>query len=292
MDILNQLYLIGKTGNDVRSIVVREDMNRCTYWYEIDWVNPPAEKPVTPAQPRPQAKSDQIIYPFKTAEQRLREGGEIAEAKERRRRQREEKEARAKEEERKRAEIEAINGVVIDVVRETTEQLIKDNYLKIELGEDGKAVILYRELGFRGYNPIDRENGTFKKYADSLWTDSIKPEFLSYFNVLAQQAEGQEVSYTTSRHTPEVCQAGYERALKAGLLIVYQDPEKDTTFYYTRYSQPPIYSFLLRSHGEMDLERNVVIAGTFSDIEKVRPIHPDFANFLRQKKIELDSHVV
>lgn len=292
LDILNQLSVVSRIAEDVRSVIVRRDINSGIYWYEIDWVNPPIEKPAATAQPATKARSGQSIYPFKTAEQRQTDrASRINEAREKRQRKRADQEAREREQERERAEREVINGVVIDAVRETTQQIMKDGFLKIELGEDDKAVILYREFGFGEYSVIDRENGTYNTHGDKspLWKNSINPAYCRYFNILAQQAEGQKVEYTPEPHTPEVCQDTYERALKVGLLRVVQDEEKGTVFQYVRYAHTTLFTFLYGIYGEMDLERNVVIANTSLDPERIRPIHPDFAEFLRQKKVELDS---
>lgn len=73
--VLNQLSIVDRGYADVYSVIARVDLNSPNrigshhYYYEIDWINPPVEKPA-PYSLKPSGETEKPIYPFKTQRQR------------------------------------------------------------------------------------------------------------------------------------------------------------------------------------------------------------------------------
>ncbi len=183
--------------------------------------------------------------------------------------------------------------MVIDRGKEVCQNLIDSESIKIELGEKGSAVILYREYRREEYKQVDRETGEYHPYPEENfllypYTNSITPESLRYYNILAKQMEGKKVVYLPTPLTLDVCEDIYQRALKIGVIRIRQNPDEGTLFQYVlpEAHLGPIY--LHANYGKMNLEENTVDASTIYH-NRTRPIHSDFANFLKLKKAELDS---
>lgn len=287
LDVLNQLSTIGRSGEDIRFVTVRQDLNKGSYWYEIDWINEPVEKPASPPQAAPQMRpTPPPIYPFKTAAQRAAEREEEKQVS--RLKERMIRESIKNREDAEKRRIEVINRVIINTVREDTDQLIEDRKLKIDLGKDGVAVISYRKYLFEQYSVVDREKGTYQYGFRSL-EEQIDPKYFHYFSILAQQAEGKKVEYVPDPYPPMICQYAYYHALELGLLRIVQNPNKGTIFQYVRHNFFTLYNFIYGTYGDMDLERNIVTTSIPTNPNATRPINPEFAEFLKQKKIELDT---
>ncbi len=307
LDVINQLAAVGLSWVDVRSIVVHEDTNSTVQktadelknragegqhhvWYEIDWVKPPDLRPEAP--PRPAAHV-QRTTPALTPEQIASRAEQRRRDQERNRLAREAREERDRQERRATWEREMIDNVVIDNVRQTGEAVIQAGKVKVELGEDGAAVLLYKKYASDPYQAVDRNTGKYQEEQGYSWLNqAFDRRFLRYFNALAEQAEGKETPYAPEPLSEAYCQGTYERALKADMIRIIKDPERGTTFQYAGFPHHQAIEYgtlFMKNYGLMDLDRNIVyvtIAGTMK-IERL--IHPDFAKFLTMKKAELDA---
>lgn len=282
LDVLNQLRVVDRNGKDVRTVVVREDISstiqngpgRHHYYYEIDWINKPDEKPVPPpVSVKPRAEKP--VYPFTTQAER-----EAKRAASQRRRQSQLE--RRWEEERIQAERTAIGEVVIDRGRELGEECMKGGVIRVELGDDGIAVIS-RSTPF-GNERVDRQNG---KFGERLPSMRLRHDVLAYVEVLAQKLEGSEVDeYSPNQLDPTVIEDTYERAIQHRMIIVKPNPHGGIEFYYSFLSPSPFVS----NYQRIDLNRGVIEnKGLFRE---ERPIRPQFIEFLRQKKAELEEALV
>lgn len=288
LDVLNQLSVIDRDGNDVQNIIVREDTKSTIqkdppgqhhYYYEIDWINEPDEKPTPPPAPVVQAHTQKPVYPFKTAAEQAAEKAAFQ-------RRRQSQLERRLEDERIQDENEAIREVIIDRGRELGEECMEGEVMRIELGDDGIAVIL-RSTAF-GDLQVNRQNGRFGEEL-FLFADQIRRDVLAYVEVLAKKLEGREVDeYSPDQLDPQVIEDTYERAIRHKMLLVERSPETGIVeFYYLSYSDIVDFTHYER----IDLGRMVVELSN-DLLNKKRPIRPQFVEFLRQKKAELEGALV
>lgn len=288
LDVLNQLSVLGKNGSDIRSIIIRQDTNTVIkkdetesrprsgqggphYYYEIDWTNPPAEKPIPePVEPTPKA-AETPFYPFKTAAQRKAEKPEW----------KKNRELLAEQERLEKAakkEREEITDVIIDTVRERVDQSIKYDLIKVKTEIGGSVAIFYRAGILDNYARVDRQTGEFKKSSSPFaLTEHMNSPYFRYLQFLADQTEGKESVYTPEQLKPEAYEDIYRRAFKMDMLKILNDPEKGVIFIlqddvFRIFSKPKYY--------EIDLEKNSVKSG-----DRERPINPHFAQFLKQKAL-------
>lgn len=277
LDTLNQLSQVNRSGQDVISVIVRQDVNSSIsrirgakhLYYEIGWINEPDKKPEPEPVPKPVEKP--VAYPFITEKQRAG-GDSYREFREKRRQERE-------EQERIEAERKQIESVVIDIGREVGEKSLAQGTVKIELGEDGSAVILFNENavinpdGTPKYVVVDRKTGEYNDWY------AIRPEVLLYYEVQAQKLEGKDGVYTPSLVVADTLQETYDLAVKRKIITV-QYGETGVGFYYHGSIWGSSVSW------RMDLKRELAI---FSS--SIRPLNPQFVDFLKKKKAELEQEM-
>lgn len=296
LDALNQLSIVGRGAGDVYQVIVRQSENANIergagerkprsgeggphYYYEIDWINAPEEKPISIPKTVPAVKAGKPEYPFKTQAQRDAEhalepafkamarygiGIERRGNAEKRRSEKEKREAEKKER-------DEIIGVVVDVVRDSMDGALRDDVMKIELDRDGAAIVYYREFRWDEYSVVDRKVGKFQTGGIFGEVKLFRNEYLEYINILAQRAEGKDVAYSPKQLEPEKYEDIYQRAIKARVITRTRGAQGKTTFCF---SEDP--ANLLCFYSKMDLENNLIV-------DRGRPINPHFAKFLTLK---------
>lgn len=309
LDALNQLSVLGikkgEIGSRVRTFVVQQMTPPGRAVYDVTWAG---VKPESLAKPKEPSKTSQlqsptlhgqpmqVAYPFKTQAQRIQAQNErdTQSDKEPRRENRHDRRKRQRREveelERQAKERAAIEDVIIDRGRELGELHLEKQMIKIELGKDNEAVILYRPLfrtnpdGTPKYAEVDRATGHLPE-DDILFYDRVfRPDMLRYFEVKAQTLEGKVAEpYSPFPLTPDELQDVYDRALQAEIIRVECTPQSGVEFYYL-----VLLGFMQHKYyGKMDLERMIVEPTEIS--QKEQPLNPQFAEFLRLKKAELES---
>lgn len=311
LDTLNQLGAVGKSWADIRSIEIHEDTNNAVsseskegkhkagegephLWYTVDWINPP--KPVVPEHIQ---KAQQIL----AESQRRREAEERRRQSEERRERARQRKAESQEQMRRLMQEhdmltwqrELIDDAVIDNGMQNGNALLHNGQIKIDLGEDGIATILLRQWG--DYHVVDRTTGAYKKDGESsLFSPRIKQNLMRYFNFRADQAEGKDIEYAPEPLSKVLCEDIFKRAIDGEMIRVVKDPERGTVFQYAGFPNSGAIqygSLFMKNYAAMDLDTNTVkvIIGGIVNEEFERPIHPHFAEFLREKKAALDTEI-
>lgn len=281
IDVLNQLHIVGRSAEDVRSVVVRDDANHKVTsgekvrngdgnphrYYTIDWVKEPDPLPEVkkPEPPKKQQRPQQAP----SAIRRTRESNYDRERRERR--------DHLKREERLRA----IDRTIIDPVPDMVRSQLADGFSKIEVGEDGVAN-LYTKKGLftNGHVPVNRETGALEGTFESM---EIKKEYMKYYEHLMKIAEGNESTYAPESLTEEQCEKAFKDAVETWLLQTEIDDDGSVTFYYLK--NPNEFLGLFSGYAIMNLETGTVAAGREEE-KRTRLIHPDFTAFLRKIKTE------
>lgn len=298
-DVLNQLHIVGRTGEDVYSVTVYEETGTTIQRaegkriqagegtphlrFEINWINPPEEKTVVPqskaVNPAPFDSTQERAFFRQKAEERRTRRERRVEAREK---------ARVQQEELERilARRRRVDSVVIDSVLEDSQLLIKGDRLKIELDESGNAKILFKDGRGRDYTEVDKETGIYTSGFFFTWEEKVDQSYLRYFTVLAEQAEGKNASYTPKPLSRDTCAEAFARGVEERMIKVVVDPESGTQFHYLEF---PNFSWS-DNLVPMDLQNNTITENTVWETRQ-RPIHPDFAAFLREIKDKMDQHL-
>lgn len=276
LDVLNQLSIVNRNHADLRSLIVREDLNSTAehadgthhLYYEIDWENAPDVKTEPVAKPSPRAGKDnkkqepagerQTHVPRNPAAER-KQRREIAETE---------------------AERTVLEEVMFDKGRELYRANIQSEMISLEHGDDGVIKVMYRPHGIFGDTlQVDRGTGVYKEFYSSY---VFRADLLRFINTEAEKLEGKQPSeYMPDNYNPDVINATYERALELGILHVGSDSQKNISFMYST-----VTGLLSAGTRRIDLEEGKIVKGLFA---QERPLHPQFVEFLRSKKAELED---
>jgi hypothetical protein len=302
LDIINQLSVIGFGPADIRSVVVYEmlqdqiEVGPATgqnhYHYNITWSNPPEYKP-TPQPERPQARQRRSyhgeprnVYPEPRA-------GAFEEDIQR-------EKVRVQQENRDQMSVFArmskrinLDNIVIDPIADKAFRSIDAGFTIIGTNEEGEGVILFSAFGKNNHHEVNRSNGSIP--ATSPLAIPLEPGIFNIYNEVASQIEGRvSEEYKPLPLTPAICSDIYEQVLANGMLRQFQT-DQGIEFGYANDPGTLLFELIqaLRpDYRKVDLTNNTVIMDREErNGTRHRPIHPDFAEFLRQKKSELDSQL-
>jgi len=298
IDALNQLSTLevrrDEIGGKIRTFIIQQMIPPGRIVYEAVWtgikpecLTKPKEEPKLQKAAEPTAQ-----YPFRSArapQDRVTFESFI----DRKRRERDERRlenTRRAEFDKISEEKKSLRDVIVDRGLEIGEAVLANSEMKIELGEDQTAIISYRTYeinpdGTRVYAVVDRNTGIYEEgYA---WKSkmSIRADVMVYLRAKAQE---QEYAVNTKLTIPDAyrpedivvptSEQVYVRALELGLLQIEHSSD-GVRFMFAVFSNK-LYP--------IDLSRNIVEFTTFFD-KGERPIRPQFADFLRVKKAELEA---
>lgn len=278
-------------------VVIRVDLNKPgkKLIYEVKWAE---EEPESLKEPKTQAISEprkrRSAFQFETVEYRAMErSGRILqdqrEARERLEKFRQEKAQRA-ELEKIVAEKNELREVIIDRGKDIAETNLANKRLKIELDEDGRAVVLFNEgVIDPQYVVVDRATGEYDAGMYIKYKVSVRADVMRYVEIKAQEMERaanpeapDPAQYRPAdmSQTPEQV---YNRAIELGLLKV-DTSQEEVRFSLTQF---PFGGYdTVEIETPIDLERGVSLKARLIDEE--HSIHPQFVEFLKGKKTELE----
>lgn len=307
VDILNQLSIENRGGADIRNVIVRADLNsrverasdeektrsgegRPHYQYEIAWINEPEAKKIEP----------KIKTPTKQPEDK---GGRTrlpsSPSYEERQSRKQSEQQRRGEEQKTFKERQEIEEVIIDRIKEVGEWALTTERVKLELSDSGQAIILYNEEyirnqdGTKRYSEVNSADGSYTFEHQTFGTSyprtgRLQPEILEFIKSEANKLEGKEPLYKPRELDPEDIKTYYERAVKAGVIQPESNPEDGVNFYYL---SSDILN-LFRGGRRMNLDTGVIepYPNARTEYATTRPIHPQFAEYLKEKKSELEKN--
>lgn len=216
------------------------------------------------------------VYQFKKVSPEKAASERRADQRERRRQQEEE----TKKRERER---ESIDSVVIDKGLEIGEASLKADVVRIQLDENGKAVVLYKSFG--DYVKVDRKTGSYKRFEGSILDYALREDVMHFYDHKARELEGEEVGeYSPRAVKQEVLEDTYHRAVESKILDIQRWSGNEVQFFYQGFG-----GFIGPRYGQVVLDENKVVEDIGGFIPKERPLNSQFGEFLKQKKAELEG---
>lgn len=294
LDILNQLSVLSTTPDNVTGLViVRKDLYRDgKLIYDIDWVHTPESLQKSTEQPL----QPTIIYPFVSARRTIpdpqsHDFGVVNTA-------RRDRERRAKDEERRKRDVylekHDLLEIIVNNVKENGERSLSSGVVKIELNENGEAVILFNDSlainpdGTRAYSPVNKATGVYEasRIGAPSYDARMNPALLSYYLVKARQMEGQAVEgYNPNELDSERIMHAYQRAIATKLLTLGNNPTNrmvDRVFFL----EEEKYGRFSGRYWRLDLEKNVAVDLVWGS---EKPLNSQFTEFLKKKMVELNN---
>ncbi len=300
LDVLNQMAVFNSDGFDpaqnILTVVVREDTSnpvkiepvegKFHHHYETYWIKAPVEKPKAESKVEPKPEAQDIIYPFASGTRNTtqpRNNG-FREGKEDRR-------SRERREERRRISKKYFDTIILDEGRMHGGETMALNMLRVNLGDDGKAILLYKRDLYRK-NPdgtdhliqIDRETGALITDDPTYRYEGIRPDNLRYYEAHAKALEeGKAVDYQPPPLPEAEIASVYHQAVSEGFIQVITTSNGVVEFAYEA------DSYFGRTYSKADLEQGVLIDALFSHFSKLkRPLRPQFVTHLKTVKAGLE----
>ncbi len=287
---LNQLAVGKESLYNLLEVVIRKDTtaSKPSYYYELKLKDKSKEKP---AQSKIVQPNQEVMYPFMTAAQRQDR---------QKQRQRDVLETiRAREERKRNAEREraSIEAVMIDKELELGSRNIERGIVQIQLGEDGAHIWMQESFGLGEntdgtpkYTNVDRKTGRFTEELSGM-SFQIPPDLMSYYNTSAENLERanrneEPVEYKPPIYDPKLIIETYEKAMRLRIIQIVKTSEG------FRFGFQDESCNLLLGVGKftelrlIDLDKKIISLGVLPGL--VRPLKPQFANYLKSKLEEIN----